>query len=175
MALLLFPERLSSLPSSAPPHHIPQHQGTVAKPVQQGVYLVSFFNKNISPTEIISQVLKPDAFFFFFFQYFHLFFSCPFKNTGVSLPGQWHLNIIQPTLDQGSYQKSLSERQSSYLWLITIVWIWGSRECGEETLLPTLPALPRGFATPFKFEPLKIIVSLIIVQIITTLAVLFWC
>lgn len=44
----------------------------------------------------------------------------------------------------------------------------------EEAPLSTLPALPRGFATPFKVEPLKIIMPLHIGQFIITLDVLVW-
>lgn len=45
----------------------------------------------------------------------------------------------------------------------------------EEAPLSTLLALPRGFAAPFKVEPLKIIMPLNMGQFIITLAVLFWC
>lgn len=45
----------------------------------------------------------------------------------------------------------------------------------EEAPLSILPALPRGFTTPLKVEPLKKIMPLHIGQFIITSAVLFWC
>jgi len=51
----------------------------------------------------------------------------------------------------------------------------GRAEGVEEAPLSTLPALPEGFATPFKVEPLKIIKPSHIGQLTVTLAVLFGC
>lgn len=90
MILHLFPPKGYHPLFICVPHHDPQHQGTVEKPAQQGANPVSFINENISPKEITSQVLKPDAFYFilFFLSIPTLSFPVLLRTPVISMPGQ---------------------------------------------------------------------------------------
>lgn len=119
-----------------------------------------------------SQILKPDV-LLFLSSILILFFFCPFRRTlAVSLPGQRHLHQLQILHRAYVGPRELPEEPhwtTVHLPLINNYCIeLGEGEWFEETPL-SISVLPRGFSTPFKVEPLKIILLLHVGQFIIIL------
>lgn len=121
---------------------------------------------------MVSQILNSDA-LLFLFKYSHPFFSCPFRRTlVVSLPRQWHLHQLRIShrayIGPRELPKEPRWKTVHPPWISNYCIELGEGEWFQETPWST-SALPRGFSTLFKVEPLKIIMLLHVGQLIITL------